>query len=81
MRTPGSGEQAEILALLCTAAEPLSTAQVRARVNAGRADALVGEQVYRRLQGLLRRKLVTAPRRTGTRDVYWQAAARRREAG
>ena len=82
MRTPGSTEQAEILAVLRAAAHPLSTTEVRRLVNAARGQALVGEQVYRRLQALARRRLVTVSRRAGKRDVYWHSsAAQRREAG
>jgi DNA invertase Pin-like site-specific DNA recombinase len=40
------------LTVLCGAGEPLSTTEVRERINRGRDGALVAEQVYRALIGL-----------------------------
>ena len=47
-----SPRQAAILTVLCGAGEPLSTTEVRERINRGRDRALVAEQVYRALIGL-----------------------------
>lgn len=79
-----SDVQWELLAALCEAAVPLTATQLRTRVNAGRAQPLIAEQVYRRLVALERRGLIgRAPTASGRRDTAWQAmtAARGRDCG
>lgn len=69
-----SDVQRELLAALCEAAVPLTATQLRTRVNAGRVQPLIAEQVYRRLVALERRGLIgRAPTASGRRDTSWQA--------
>lgn len=77
-RTPGSPLQAEVLAVLCGAAAPLTTREVREIVNRNRAQPLVAEQVYRRLLALQRHGLVRRVDVAGMRNTHWQCAARPR---
>lgn len=77
-----SDAQRELLAALCEAAVPVTATQLRTRVNAGRVQPLIAEQVYRRLVALERRGLIRrAPTTSGRRDTSWQAitVASRRE--
>jgi Fe2+ or Zn2+ uptake regulation protein len=74
-RTPGSPAQAEVLAVLCEAAAPLSTREVRELVNRQRSELLVAEPVYRRLLALPRHGLVRRVDVAGKRNTHWQCAA------
>lgn len=66
--------QRELLAALREAAAPLTATQLRTRVNAGRMQPLIAEQVYRRLVALERRGLIRrAPTAAGCRHSEWQA--------
>lgn len=68
--------QTELLEALREAAGPLTATQLRTRVNAGRVQPLIAEQVYRRLVALERRGLIgRAPTTSGRRDTSWQATA------
>jgi Fe2+ or Zn2+ uptake regulation protein len=78
-RTAGSAAQAEVLAVLCDAAAPLSTREVRELVNRDRAQPLVAEQVYRRLLALQRHGLVRRVDVAGARNTHWQCAAGARQ--
>ena len=66
--------QRELLAALREAAAPLTATQLRTRVNAGRMQPLIAEQVYRRLVALERRGLIRrAPTAADCRRSGWQA--------
>ena len=66
--------QRELLAALREAAVPLTATQLRTRVNTGRVQPLIAEQVYRRLVALERRGLIgREPTPSGRRDTSWRA--------
>lgn len=68
--------QRELLAALRAAAVPLTATELRTRLNAGRVQPLIAEQVYRRLVALERRGLVgRAATASGRRDTSWRAIA------
>jgi Fe2+ or Zn2+ uptake regulation protein len=69
-----SPRQAAILTLLCDAGEPLSTTEVRERINRGRERALVAEQVYRALVSLQQAGAVRRVRVADSRKAFWEAA-------
>jgi Fe2+ or Zn2+ uptake regulation protein len=69
-----SPRQAVILTVLCGAGEPLSTTEVRERINRGRDRALVAEQVYRALLGLKQAGVVRRVRVADSRKAFWEAA-------
>jgi Fe2+ or Zn2+ uptake regulation protein len=59
--------------VLCDAGEPLSTTEVRERINRGRDRALVAEQVYRALVSLQRAGGVRRVHVAGSRKAFWEA--------
>ncbi|CAA0126541.1 Uncharacterised protein [Mycolicibacterium vanbaalenii] len=61
----------QILAVLNSAAEPLSTSAIRREANQGRATQLVAEQVYRSLCGLYSRGYIQRLTKDGTSEIYW----------
>lgn len=61
----------QILAVLNSAAEPLSTSAIRRQVNKDCATQLVAEQVYRSLCGLYRRGHIQRFSKDGTSEIYW----------
>jgi Fe2+ or Zn2+ uptake regulation protein len=69
-----SPRQAAILTVLCDAGEPLSTTEVRERINRGRDRALVAEQVYRALVGLQQIGAVRRVHVADSRKAFWEAA-------
>jgi Fe2+ or Zn2+ uptake regulation protein len=73
-RTGLSGRHAAILTLLCNAGEPLSTTEVRVRINRGRDRALVAEQVYRALVSLQQAGAVRRVHVADSRKAFWKAA-------
>lgn len=83
MRPSPKQLQADILAILDTARTPLSTTDLRHRLNAHASGPIpvVAEQVYRALCTLQRRALVRRVRAAGTRNIYWQTVIERQEAG
>jgi Fe2+ or Zn2+ uptake regulation protein len=62
------------LTLLCHAGAPLSTTEVRERINRGRDRALVAEQVYRALVSLQQAGAVRRVNAADSRKAYWEAA-------
>jgi Fe2+ or Zn2+ uptake regulation protein len=62
------------LTVLCDAGEPLSTTEVRERINPGRERALVAEQVYRGLVSLQQTGAVRRVHVAGSRKAFWEAA-------
>lgn len=70
--------QAEILAVVTIADGPVSTSDVRARVNEQRRTPLVAEQVYRALRALHDRALVDRVHLADTNKAHWQAPAKRK---
>ncbi|MDV3133330.1 hypothetical protein [Mycobacterium sp. 29Ha] len=75
--------QADILAILETSRTPLSTTDLRHRLNAQHTGPVpvVAEQVYRALCTLHRRALVGRAAAGTTRNIYWQAVFEQQEAG
>jgi Fe2+ or Zn2+ uptake regulation protein len=72
-RTGLSGRHAAILTLLCDAGEPLSTTEVRERINRGRDRTLVAEQVYRALVSLQQTGAVRRVHVAASRKGFWEA--------
>lgn len=64
----------EILAVLSSAGEPLSTSAIRRRVNKIRTTQLVAEQVYRTLHTLHSRGHIQRFTKDGSTEIYWQYA-------
>jgi Fe2+ or Zn2+ uptake regulation protein len=62
------------LTLLCDAGEPLSTTEVRERINRGRDRALVAEQVYRAVVWLQQNGAVRRVPVADSRKAFWEAA-------
>jgi Fe2+ or Zn2+ uptake regulation protein len=58
--------------VLCDAGEPLSTTEVRERINRGRDCALVAEQVYRALVGLQQAGVVRRVNVADSRKAFWE---------
>src|SRR4051812_16448695 len=74
-RLPRSGvgpRQAAILTVLCDAGEPLSTTEVRERINRWRDSALVAEQVCRALVGLQQAGVVRRVTVHKSRKAFWE---------
>jgi Fe2+ or Zn2+ uptake regulation protein len=69
-----SPRRAAILTLLCDAGGPLSTTEVRERLNRGRDGALVAEQVYRALLSLQQAGAVRRVYVANSRKAFWEAA-------
>jgi Fe2+ or Zn2+ uptake regulation protein len=69
-----SPRQSAILAVLCGAGEPLSTTEVRERINRGRDNALVAEQVYRALVILHQVGAVRRVHVADSRKAFWETA-------
>ena len=61
----------QILAVLNSAAEPLSTSAIRRQANQDCATQLVAEQVYRSLCGLYSRGYIQRLTKDGTSEIYW----------
>jgi Fe2+ or Zn2+ uptake regulation protein len=61
------------LTLLCDAGEPLSTTEVRERINRGRDRTLVAEQVYRALVSLQQTGAVRRVHVAASRKGFWEA--------
>ena len=72
-RTGLSGRHAAILTLLCDAGEPLSTTEVRERINRGRDRTLVAEQVYRALVSLQQTGAARRVYVADSRNTFWEA--------
>jgi Fe2+ or Zn2+ uptake regulation protein len=69
-----SARHAAILTVLCGAGEPLSTTEVRERINRGRDRALVAEQVYRALVSLQPAGAVRRVHVPDSRNAFWEVA-------
>jgi Fe2+ or Zn2+ uptake regulation protein len=61
------------LTVLSGAGEPLSTTDVRERINRGRDRALVAEQVYRALIGMQQAGAVRRVHVADSRKAFWKA--------
>jgi Fe2+ or Zn2+ uptake regulation protein len=66
--------KAAVLSILCEAGEPLSTTEVRERINRRRGGALVAEQVYRALVDLQQAGVVRRVPVADSRKAFWEAA-------
>lgn len=64
----------EMLAVLAASAEPLSTTDIRLRINENRSQPLVAEQVYRGLRRLAKHGYVDCVRVHGTPKAHWTLA-------
>jgi Fe2+ or Zn2+ uptake regulation protein len=62
------------LAVLCDAGEPLSTTEVRERINRRRDRVLVAEQVYRALIGLQQAGVARRVLVADSRKAFWETA-------
>ena len=72
-RTGLSARHVAILTLLCDAGKPLSTTEVRERINRERDGALVAEQVYRALVSLAQSGAARRVHVADSRNVFWEA--------
>lgn len=69
-----SPRKAAVLAVLCDAGEPLSTTEVRERINRRRDRVLVAEQVYRALIGLQQAGVARRVLVADSRKAFWETA-------